>query len=86
MRLVAVKWSLYNPALVVYHEAHVEAVEEGKHKITLLNQPGCTIGGVSKAGNLLKLKGPQDVSVNIPQDFHGSDTVWVDVACVQLGE
>jgi hypothetical protein len=78
-----VKWSLYNPALIVYHEAHVEAVEDGKHLITLLNQPGCTIGAVSKAAKLLAKKGPQDVTVNIPQDFHGGDTVWVDVACVQ---
>jgi len=77
------KWSYYNPSLVVYHEAHIEAVETGRHKVTIADQPGCTVGAVSKAGKLLSKKGPQDVYVTVPQDFKGTDTVWVDVACVQ---
>ena len=78
-----VKWSYYDPSLVVIHEAHVEAVENGKHKITVQNQPGCTVGGVSKAGQLLTKRGPQDVFVTAPQEFKGTDTVFVDVACLQ---
>jgi hypothetical protein len=78
-----VKWSYYNPGLNVYHEAHVEAVEAGKHQITILNQPGCTVGTVQKAGVALGKKGQQTVTVNIPSDFGGSDTVWIDVACVR---
>jgi hypothetical protein len=74
---------LLNPDIQAFHEAHVEAVENGKHKITLLNQPGCKIGAVSKAAKLLNTKGQQDVFVNIPEDFYGSDTVFIDVACVQ---
>lgn len=78
-----VKWSYYDPSLVVMHEAHVEAVESGRHTITIENQSGCTVGGVSKAGRLLTKRGPQSVSVSVPQDFRGTDTVFVDVACVQ---
>jgi hypothetical protein len=76
------KHSYYAPELVVNHEAHVEAVEDGRHTITVDNQPGCTVGGVSKGGRLLTKRGPQDVTVSVPQDFK-TDTVFVDVACIQ---
>ena len=76
------KWSYYNPSIMVFHEAHVEAVEKGRHKILIQNQTGCTVGTVYKAGKKLPKKGPQSVSVNVPQDFKGSDTVFIDVACL----
>lgn len=76
------KWSYYNPSISVFHEAHVEAVEKGRHRILIQNQDGCTVGAVYKAGKKLPKKGPQAVSVNVPQDFKGSDTVFIDVACL----
>lgn len=77
-----VKWSYYDAGLNVNHEAHVEAVEEGKHKISVQNQLGCTVGGISKNGKLLPKKGSQIVTVTVPADFQ-TDTVFIDVACVQ---
>jgi hypothetical protein len=78
-----VKWSYYAPELVVLHEAHVEALEQGRHKFTIQDQPGCKVGAVAKQGKFTNKKGPQDVSVSIPQDFQGRDTVFIYVACVQ---
>jgi len=78
-----VKWSNYDPSLVVFHEAHVEAVEGGRHKFSIYNQTGCTVGAVLKQGKKTNKNGPQEVYVSIPQDFNGSDTVFIDVACVQ---
>lgn len=77
-----VKWSYYDPSLVVFHEAHVEAVEEGRHKILIENQPGCTVTTVAKNGIRLGKSGPQEVTVNVPRDF-STDTVFVDVACAR---
>ena len=77
------KWSYYAPWLVVYHEAHVEQVEDGRHKITIQNQAGCTVGAVSKNYVKLSKRGPQTVTVNVPEDFGGGDTVFIDVACIQ---
>jgi hypothetical protein len=80
-----VKWSYYDPSLFVFHEAHVEAVEEGRHKILIENQPGCTVTTVQTNGIQLGKKGPQEVSVQVPRDFTGerADTVWIDVACAR---
>jgi hypothetical protein len=80
-----VKWSYYDPSLFVLHEAHVEAVEHGRHHILIQNQPGCTVTTVLKNGIPLGKKGPQEVSVQVPRDFTGvrSDTVWIDVACAR---
>lgn len=41
-----VKFSEWNPALLALHEAHVEAVEPGRHTITVYDQDGCTIDHV----------------------------------------
>lgn len=80
-----VKWSYYDPSLMVFHEAHVEAVEAGRHSILIQNQPGCTVTGVLKNAIPLAKKGPQEVSVQVPRDFTGerSDTVWIDVGCAR---
>jgi hypothetical protein len=77
-----VKWAYYDPSLVVFHEAHVEAVEAGRHKILIENQPGCTVTTVQKNGIQLGKKGPQEVAVQVPRDF-STDTVFVDVACAR---
>ena len=44
------KWSYWAPWPNVFHEAHVEAVEVGTHKITIANQPGCQVAHVVYAG------------------------------------
>src|SRR5215475_12057106 len=46
-----VKWSYYAPSHQVVHEAHVEAVEQGTHYITIANQTGCTVGHVMLNGS-----------------------------------
>jgi hypothetical protein len=74
------KWSHYDPAHQVFHEAHVENVEFGTHSITIENQPGCTVGAVALAGKTLPKTGPQTVSVTVKPGFRG-DTIFIDVAC-----
>lgn len=75
------KWSYYAPHLQVFNEAHVEAVEDGDHLITLSNQAGCTIGDVTLAGVMLAKAGPQTVKVSIGK-ANKDLTVFIDVACV----
>jgi len=74
------KFSYEDLSLDVHHEAHVEDVELGTHKITLTNQPGCTIGTVYVAGVKQKKTGPQTVSVTVKSNFTGT-TYFVDVYC-----
>ena len=75
-----VKWSYENLALQIHHEAHVEAVENGTHQITVENQPGCTVGYIYVDGVRLPKAGPQTVSVAVDSTWT-SDTVFLDVAC-----
>ena len=75
-----IKWSEYNPAVLAFHEAHVEAAEEGTHKIKITNQPGCTIDRLDGHGAGGKLQGKTAVfTVNV-QGFE-KDTYFVDVYC-----
>ena len=75
-----IKWSEYNPAVLAFHEAHVEAAEEGTHKIKITNQPGCTIDRLDGHGSAGKLQGKTAVfTVNV-QGFE-KDTYFVDVYC-----
>ena len=77
------KWSYYDPAHMVIHEAHVEAVETGTHTITVDNQAGCTVGSVFKDGVKLKRKGPQSVSFSVTASTgNTTDTLRLDVACI----
>jgi hypothetical protein len=75
------KWSHFAPELMVFNEAHVEAVEAGTHQITIADQPGCTVGDVFVDGTLSSRHGPQTVSVGINRSKKEL-TVFVDVACV----
>jgi hypothetical protein len=76
------KWSYYAPQFMVFHEAHVEGVEPGVHKITIADQPGCNPGLVHVA-NEDQGVGPQTVSVTVPNNTSTSTlTIWVDVACI----
>jgi hypothetical protein len=75
------KWSVYNPAISAFHEAHVEAVEQGTHYITVGNQAGCTVGHVILNGSTLPKTGPQTVPVIVHNNEKG-ETLRVDVECV----
>lgn len=74
------KHSYWAPHLNVYHEAHVEAIENGIHKIEVANQPGCTVGLVHLR-DIDQAVGPQVVSVEVTSKMH-SITIFIDVACV----
>jgi hypothetical protein len=76
------KWSYLDPSHYVFHEAHVENVEDGTHYITVDDQLGCKVGEIAVDGRILSKPGPQTVSVKVTPGFKG-DTLWVDVACVQ---
>ncbi|HLZ92348.1 MAG TPA: hypothetical protein VKQ28_11575 [Candidatus Acidoferrum sp.] len=74
------KWSYYNQALDVNHEAHVEAPENGTHQIVIANQVGCTVDDVYLAGQKLPNLGPQTVAVKISPSYKNI-TIFVDVNC-----
>jgi hypothetical protein len=73
------KSSYFAPNLNVFHEAHVEAVEDGTHQITIDNQPNCTVGSVYADGEFVGA-GPQTVSVVVSKRDK-EITIFVDVAC-----
>jgi hypothetical protein len=72
------KWSYYAPWLNVFHEAHVEAVENGTHKIKIDHQPGCQVAHVVHDG--VEVDGPTTVSVTIRNQAR-DQTVFIDVYC-----
>jgi hypothetical protein len=78
-----IKYSEYNPAVLAFHEAHVEAAEQGLHKITVSDQTGCTI--VDAHGpdgqTYLPSGGTVTVPVNVKQHQRGEHTYFVDVHC-----
>lgn len=78
-----IKWSYYDPARVIMHEAHVEAPEIGLHYISINNQPGCTVGDVSVDGIKTRKTGPQTVPLKITKAMKnkGTFTIFVDVVC-----
>jgi hypothetical protein len=74
------KWSYYNDSLVIIHEAHVEAVEEGIHLITIQNQPNCTVGEIYIENTGKHLFGPQTIPVQI-KNLSKDKSVFIDVNC-----
>jgi hypothetical protein len=74
------KWSYFNQALDVNHEAHVESPENGTHLITIQNQVGCTVDEVYVNGQLMPNLGPQTVSVKMLPSYKNI-TIFVDVNC-----
>ena len=74
------KWSYFNKALDVNHEAHVEAPEDGTHQIVIPNQAGCIVEDVYLMGNKLPSFGPQTVSVKISPSYKNL-TIFIDVNC-----
>ena len=78
-----VKYSEYNPAVLAFHEAHVEAAEAGNHKIVISDQAGCTIDDVHAAGKTyLPVNGSVTVPVAVKNHSAGDATYFVDVHCV----
>jgi hypothetical protein len=74
------KWSEYDPSLLAFHEAHVEAVEQGTHYITINNQAGCTVLGVTTSASKFSANGPTTVRVDIPGGT-AALSVHIYVAC-----
>ena len=77
-----VKYSEYNPAVLAFHEAHVEAAEQGNHRITVSDQPGCTIDDVYAGGRTYNpVNGSVTVPVAVKNHAAGDATYFVDVYC-----
>jgi hypothetical protein len=76
------KWSEYNPAILAFHEAHVEAAEQGTHKVVVSDQAGCVIGSV-RLGNKTFAPAGGTVTVDVAVKNHatGDATYFVDVIC-----
>jgi hypothetical protein len=74
------KSSYWAPHLNVFHEAHVEAIEDGTHSITIDHQPGCLVGVIHVAGDHLAASGAQTIDVPISKRDK-EITIFIDVAC-----
>jgi hypothetical protein len=77
------KYSEYDPAVLAFHEAHVEAAEPGNHKILIKDQPGCTIDDVHGPGDVtyLPTSGEVTVAVKVSNNAQKDATYFVDVHC-----
>ena len=77
------KYSEYNPAVLAFHEAHVEAAEEGRHTITIKSQTGCTVkSALTPTGATILAKGGTlKVTVDVASHTVGDHTYFVDVQC-----
>jgi hypothetical protein len=77
-----VKYSEYNPAVLAFHEAHVEAAEQGNHRIVVSDQAGCVIASASAAGRTyLPVNHSVTVPVAVKNHTAGDATYFVDVTC-----
>jgi hypothetical protein len=77
------KYSEYNPAVLAFHEAHVEAAEQGTHLIQVSDQGNCVIDRVvSPTGKtLIPTSGSVSVPVSVKNHNSGDATYFVDVYC-----
>lgn len=77
------KYSEYNPRILAFHEAHVEAAEQGRHEITVQNQAGCTIDSVTTptGATVSPTSGRVTVPVFVKNHKAGDKTYFVDVYC-----
>ena len=71
------KWSYYSPQLNVNHEAHVEGIEAGFHKIVIADQAGGTVDYIV-APDGTRLTGPQAVTVHVP-NINKDQAIFIDV-------
>ncbi|WP_054044365.1 hypothetical protein [Alloactinosynnema sp. L-07] len=72
------KWSYYAPQLDVNHEAHVEAVEAGTHRISVAHQPGCQVLAIDHGHKHVNGAGSVDVKIT---NLGRSATIFIDVLC-----
>jgi hypothetical protein len=77
------KYSEYNPAVLAFHEAHVEAAEQGRHQIRVTDQANCAIDHVTGPdGSSTKAAGGKvTVAVDVADHNLGDRTYFVDVYC-----
>jgi hypothetical protein len=71
------KHSYYAPQLQIFHEAHVEAVETGTHKITIDHQPNFYVEEIKTPGGG-RISGPGTVSVSV-KSLNKDQTIFIDV-------
>ncbi|HEX6872410.1 MAG TPA: hypothetical protein VF163_15040, partial [Micromonosporaceae bacterium] len=77
------KYSELNPAMLAFHEAHVEAAEQGTHQIIASDQAGCLIDYASSNGaTYAPVNGSVTVPVSVQSHNAGDATYYVDVYCV----
>ncbi|MGR6320958.1 hypothetical protein Q2K19_20975 [Micromonospora soli] len=77
-----VKYSEYNPGMLAFHEAHVEAAEQGQHQIVVSDQPGCTVASAHADGRTyLPVGGSVTVPVSVRNHLSADYTYFVDVHC-----
>jgi len=78
-----VKYSEYDPTLLAFHEAHVEAAEDGAQQIVVNDQPGCKVVDAVTDGRTYKpSKGSVTVPVTVDSSTStGDQTYRVDVRC-----
>jgi hypothetical protein len=77
-----IKYSEWNPSVLAFHEAHVEAAEAGSHKIVVHDQALCAIDNVETAGRTYEpVNGSATVPVSVKNHSAGDATYFVDVHC-----
>jgi hypothetical protein len=78
------KYSEYNPRVLAFHEAHVEAAEAGTHTITISDQALCTIDHAQgpDGATYQPTNGSVTVSVSVANNTKKDATYFVDVDCV----
>jgi hypothetical protein len=77
------KYSYWAPHLNVFHEAHVEVVEDGIHQIVVPDQPGCSVSTIHVGDAQLHYDGPSVIPVEITKRMKET-TIFIDVACRPL--
>jgi hypothetical protein len=77
-----IKWSEFNPAVLAFHEAHVEAAEQGTHQIIVSDQAGCVVlSATHNRTTYQPTNGTATVTVSVRQHQSGDATYFVDVQC-----
>ena len=78
------KYSVYNPAVLAFWEAHVEAAEPGLHHIVVEDQGDCVIEYVTTptGATVYPVNGSVTVPVRVKNHNAGDMTYRVDVHCV----
>ena len=74
------KYSYWAPEIQVFHEAHVEVIEDGIHRIQIANQPGCEVSTIHAGPDQVHYDGPSVISVEMTRRMK-EITYFIDVAC-----